>query len=476
MKLIFYIPLCLFFLISSCTKNESTEETPPIPTLADEKEITVFSFRKEDNPKLNWTITASIIKDSIKIIFPYKCDISALTPTITFKGKKITPLSKSVQNFNTLSEYIVTAENGTSVKYKVAIIFESPGASLYITSFDVRNSKFNLYSIDANSGFLKWNFSLPKGGPTGISFFKGILYFAANDNIIAFDTASRTIKWSYHTNDVVYSNPLVIDGVLYANCDDMFLYAINADTGDLIWQFKQSAPIVRGGNYSSPTFANGMIYFSSIDGYLYALNLDGTLKWKILNPRSPGATISSGPCVVNDIVYSADAAASLIAVDANSGTFLWEYRGSGLFNASPTVANGTLYIADSDKNLYAINALDGKRKWLIGSAHPIYSSPLFFNDVIFFGENESNGSGFYAVNSDGSLKWLQKHDYEFSSPVGFENTIFVSNYNSVLAMNAQDGSLKWKYKATEYEGFYTSAIIVDLSGKAYYPSISGHRQ
>ena len=63
----------------------------------------------------------------------------------------------------------------------------------------------------------------------------------------------------------------VADGVVYVGSDDNFLYALKANTGELLWRYET------GGNVdSAPVVMAGVVYVSTNDGYLYALDTDSS--------------------------------------------------------------------------------------------------------------------------------------------------------------------------------------------------------
>jgi outer membrane protein assembly factor BamB len=55
-------------------------------------------------------------------------------------------------------------------------------------------------------------------------------------------------------------------GVVYVGSIDRYLYALNAETGDLLWRFGTEGPIV-----SSPAAEDGLVFIGSTDRRLYAL-------------------------------------------------------------------------------------------------------------------------------------------------------------------------------------------------------------
>jgi outer membrane protein assembly factor BamB len=59
----------------------------------------------------------------------------------------------------------------------------------------------------------------------------------------------------------------VVGSVVYVGSDHNNLYALDGNTGSLIWKYT-----VGGEVDGSPALANGVVYFNAYDGNAYALN------------------------------------------------------------------------------------------------------------------------------------------------------------------------------------------------------------
>ncbi len=94
------------------------------------------------------------------------------------------------------------------------------------------------------------------------------------------------------TNTTV-TTPAVANGVVYLGTDYFGIYALDANTGALVWQ-------VRTGdvNYYSASVANGVVFVASGNNTMYAFDAGtGQAKWSQI------LKFGSAPAVVNGAVY-----------------------------------------------------------------------------------------------------------------------------------------------------------------------------
>lgn len=444
------------------------------------KNITSFIFKSTNNPVLQGDINGVIYYDSITLVVPFGTNITSLIPTITISGVSILPANLSPQNFNSPINYVVTAADGSTKSYKVIVNVGPNSGTLYINSAHSWSTGVgNIYAIDVNTGFMKWYYTTSTSSLVSSSeFSNGVLYFGMANSMAAFDTLTRNFKWQYATGGRVYSTPTLVNGTVFFNCDDHYMYALNASTGSLKWRYKQDS-VFGGGYYSSPTVVNGVVYFGSNDGHIYAVDaISGNLRWRTFNTYAPGGKIQSSPSVVNNILYIGDNFHNILALNTSDGSFKWVYQTNGLVFSSPTVVNGIVYAACSNGQIYAVDANTGNLRWTYGTGAAIYASPIVEGGTVYAGQNTSNSANLYAIDAvNGTLRWnYHNSDILYSSPVVFNDVVYVGSLNSLIAVNANTGILKWKfYTIDPLEDFRASPCIVDKQGNVFVSGISGSK-
>lgn len=258
-----------------------------------------------------------------------------------------------------------------------------------------------LYALNAKNGALIWKYQISGADyPTPV-VVNGVVYVAGGNNLYALRATDGKLLWTYTGSRYVYL-PTVVDGVAYFGASDG-LYAVRADTGMLLW--KSANDIWTG--YTA--VANGIVYVSSQFGHLYAFNAGtGTLLW--ISDKYPGAL----PVVANGILYLGTEGSSygpgVIALQADTGAFLWNFQTQDAVFNSPAVAYGAVYLQSNDSYLYALNAQTGQLQWAYYNAPSTSISPVVANGVVYtvsfaWGSND----GMQAFNAlTGQLLWQDK--------------------------------------------------------------------
>ena len=139
--------------------------------------------------------------------------------------------------------------------------------------------------------------------------------------------------------------PLVYDGVLYMPNPSDVIQAIDAATGDLLWEYRRDLPddacerIMPGVCTTNRNLAiyENLIIDTSVDEYVFALDAQtGELVWetRVLDYRTHPANQSTGPIIANGKVISGRScmpaagpeACVITAHDALTGEELWRRR------------------------------------------------------------------------------------------------------------------------------------------------------
>jgi outer membrane protein assembly factor BamB len=265
--------------------------------------------------------------------------------------------------------------------------------------------------------------------------WNGAVYFGSGDgNVYALDTATGTLKWKFHTGDVVHASPAISDGTLFIGSWDSYFYALDAATGKEKWRFKTGEDheiANQVGIQSSAAIADGTVYFGCRDSNLYALDAPtGQKRWSFNNK---GSWVITSPAVRDGKIYFATSdSAMLYAMDAKSGTpiFSLNYNHWPMFS-SPAIAGSLLYIGSNQGRLLAIDLSSQKLAWTFETDASRQNGPALTkpdgspNYQVAFGDN------FYDSMINGVSKMMSVGAM-LSSPVVVNDVVYVGSTDGFL--------------------------------------------
>ena len=273
-----------------------------------------------------------------------------------------------------------------------------------------------LYGLDAEKGTQTWKFGTPlkariiAGAVIGEKYVyagtvAGVLY--------AVDRENGTEAWHYATTRDIWSAPLLADGVLYFTTLDRHLYALNADTGKLLWQFPdanmkpEDSPV--GAMAGTPTLHDGVLYFGSFNNAAYALDLETR---KLLWTYPTQNWVWGSPVFDEETgqLYGGDLDGNVFALDPATGKEIWKVTTAGPVVNSPVVAEydrqPAVFVTSGDSNLYILNPENGEQIQKVGVTAefkqsflfvptgttvrpvPLYAQPVILGDKILLGTHE----------------------------------------------------------------------------------------
>jgi alcohol dehydrogenase (cytochrome c) len=151
------------------------------------------------------------------------------------------------------------------------------------------------------------------------------------------NVAGLKLAWSRSLPVGSYEGtPIVHDGVMYVIGPNDQIQAVDAGTGDLIWNYKRryAEGFRGGGSKRNAAIFENLIIDSSADGFVYAVDIKtGKQVWetKVTDFKTQSASTSGGPIIAGDKVISGrncarDAgpdACVMVANDARTGKELW---------------------------------------------------------------------------------------------------------------------------------------------------------
>jgi outer membrane protein assembly factor BamB len=333
--------------------------------------------------------------------------------------------------------------------------------------------------IDSDTGILsgypaeRYDFSLPVISEDGTIYITGQDHFSRDKALFAISPEGKEL-WRYSMEgDVGLFSSIGSDGTLFLTCNGI-LYAFEPDSRSLKWTYQTDDTFGSSLSINS----DGSIYVTSLKGFLYALTSDGTFMWKCLigkDAESAYRNIRSHHAVGQDGTIYVGATDNYLYAVNPWGTIKWKFEVDNFFvTGSPSIgSDGTIYAAPTGRRLYAINP-DGTEKWNNSETdNPRNSSPVIAADgTIYIGIYNS----LYGFNADGTIKWqYPMGPYVNSTPIiGTGGIVYhvgpeIRGIAYLFAFNP-DGTLNWKYEMTEMFGH---SLAMSSDGTLYMSSREG---
>ncbi len=134
---------------------------------------------------------------------------------------------------------------------------------------------------------------------------------------------------------------------------------------------------------------------------------------------------------------------------------------------TPVIAKGVVYVCSDNGYVYAFNASDGAYLWSRQAGVFSDTQPVIDNGVLYV----DSQNGFYALNArDGSVRW--KTSTALYSIFIAAGTLYGSSGNTLYALNASDGSVRWQFQNDGELGTTTPAVA---NGLVYITSSDSYR-
>lgn len=304
-----------------------------------------------------------------------------------------------------------------------------------LSAFDIEK-EIELWGIDIDFAF------------NHLAIDNNVIYIAGyntdigNFYIAAVDLSTQEKVWQIEEKMRLISGITVETGKVYISGHTLSAY--DTKTGKILWEFEPEKTTQNGSPYLSiPSISNGLLYIGGLRTNFYALNADtGKVVWS--NPKA----IVRHPVVASDKVIITAENGHLHAFDAISGNEVWGYemkdtKGSA---TAPVVAKGLIYTASrgavggSGFKIYALDIETGAAKWNQDiEGWYISNLAIMDNSLIFIVTDRSISSNYHGIlhaleTENGNEKWRVK-----THPTTALNPLVATN--SAILYTGEEGPL-----------------------------------
>jgi alcohol dehydrogenase (cytochrome c) len=267
--------------------------------------------------------------------------------------------------------------------------------------------------------------------------------YSALDQVNTSNVQKLAPAWIFQTGDPdngLQSTPIVIDGVMYVVTPRSQVFALDAASGKLIWNYKYPTPRTPGANAQNRGVAvgAGKVFLGTYDDYMIGLDQKtGREMWKVAvdDQRQCGCAITGAPLFVKDKVIVGSTGGDgafrgyLTAFDAKTGHLAWRFYTV----PGPGEKGHDTWKGDSWK-------YGGGATWMTGSFDPALN-------LVYWGTGNAasdlySGDRFTGKDDEGANLYTA----------------------SVVALDADTGKVRWHYQEIpkdvwDYDSAYECVLM-----------------
>lgn len=288
------------------------------------------------------------------------------------------------------------------------------------------DADFEIRAYDAQSGQLKWAYEPEIPDEDDEAFGGGIAYadrmiFVSTGyaRVFALNAQTGQLIWEESTPGPIRAAPSIGEGKVLAISIDNRITAFNADTGEELWFHAGFAEIagLLGGASAAVTDRTAVVPYSS--GEIFSLRLStGRANWsdslvstRRVDALASLADIRGRPIVDRGVVYAISHGGRMVALDLATGARAWDRRIGGI--QTPWIAGEFLFVVTLDQTVLAMTRRGGRVRW--ATPLPQYEDPEDLDDPITWAGPVLVSDRLLIGNSLGELWSISPYD---GSPLG----------------------------------------------------------
>ncbi|MDR1475628.1 MAG: PQQ-binding-like beta-propeller repeat protein [Holosporales bacterium] len=246
-------------------------------------------------------------------------------------------------------------------------------------------------------GKIKWSLSLvPKKGSAdnvwgGIAYDGQIVYAATNQaEAFAINAETGRIIWKRQLNSPARGGILVYRGFIYVLSMDSKLEVLSAASGDYIWSHAGIPEDIAlmGGSGCAAARDTVIVPYPSGEIFAFYYN-NGSQIWNQIVSRfsldkmaTSLSHIKALPVIDGNYVYVASNSGKIAALNLINGMQLWEQSISGT-TQTPAISINSVFIITNENDLVCLSKTTGNLRWMTPLPKVVKKTPIFWYGPLF---------------------------------------------------------------------------------------------
>jgi outer membrane protein assembly factor BamB len=281
--------------------------------------------------------------------------------------------------------------------------------------------------------------------------------------VILFSCNSKhtTLPWKYSTNGKIYANPIIIGETIYIGSMDSVFYALDKESGELIWSVRTNAPI------QSTACANEKVVYFKSGNSTYALNQkDGAVIWSYIDTSmqqtgkmDPWDFHSGSPVIYKSLVYFGFQNGRLLGFNIENGNIEneIEYGDTVAIKSGLLIDGGILYFGGWNGKIYAYNLEKDTLEWIYKTyeqqAYPTFGQVntqlVIDEDLLYFGSRNPEMQVIDLQTGKKAWSYIEPEGGWISGEALVKEGILYiggSDNHEMFAFDASTGEKRWTFE------------------------------
>lgn len=275
-----------------------------------------------------------------------------------------------------------------------------------------------------------------------------LAYLAAGSFVYAVDAATGDEVWQYPAESdaayLFYATPVLTDDgqLLIGSAGTTHaLISLDPATGTENW----SQPFLgaKGMWVASPLVFNETIYAPNADGFLYTLDLSGN---EISDPLELGGALWSAPSTDGEFLYVTSLDHHLHIIDPAAGSSREPINLEGAAPGSPAVGEDGVYVGSFSSDIKVVSS-SGNSEVLATASNWIWGTPVLDGNSLYYADLSGN---IYSLDiSSGRQNWneLKPDGPIVASPLVMGEQVYIGAEDGAFIALDRDGKIVWEKQA-----------------------------
>jgi eukaryotic-like serine/threonine-protein kinase len=243
------------------------------------------------------------------------------------------------------------------------------------------------HAVERATGKLRWKYETQAEIICSAAIVKDRIIFGSYDSTLYCLGFDGKELWKRETGDRINGSPAIAGNITFVTGCDQHLRAINIDSGEEEFDLELGHFMI-----ASPAVDKYMLYVGTHESDFLALNLETQeVVWRFKD-EAREFPIHSSAALTDDRIIFGGQDKQIHCLERKTGKELWNFATRGQVNSSPVVVGGNrIFVGSNDGYVYEIGLNDGKQRWKEKLGRSFTASPAVGEGCLVIGAEGSEG-------------------------------------------------------------------------------------